>query len=80
MVCIFLTLFEVSTYSRAQKITFAVDNGDGVSVVPKEYLTNTVLYPSNISQVSANNVKIVLCKYCANLGKKKNLGEISRGR
>lgn len=50
-------LLEVTTQLGAQKITFVVEIRDAISIIPKEYLTNTILYPMNISLVSANNVK-----------------------
>lgn len=49
---------EVTRYLGAQKITFIVDIGAAVSIIPKDYLTNTILYPMNILLISANNVKI----------------------
>lgn len=58
MASTFPPLMEVTTHLGAQKIMFIVDTGAAVSIIPKEYLVNTVLYTTNIALVSANNVKI----------------------
>ena len=49
-----------STHSPLLEIftRFVVDTGAAILIIPKEYLNNAVIYPTIISLVSVNNVKI----------------------
>ena len=52
-------LLDISKHLWAQGIKLVVDTRAAFSVIPKEYLNNTVTYPTNISLVSVTNVKYI---------------------
>lgn len=54
-------LMEVAARLGATNIDFVVDTGAAVSVIPKKYVNGVVIYPTNISIVAANGIKIECC-------------------
>lgn len=80
MASTFPPLLEVTTDLGAQEIMFIVDTGAAVSIIPKEYLANTVLNSTNIALVFCKQCKNrVPWIDCSNRDNKKNLrGKISR--
>lgn len=58
MTAIFSPIYEVTIQLWVHKITLVVDTGAAVPILLKKYLKNTVLYPTNISLLSANNVNV----------------------